>query len=256
MSCFVKNWRYAAILLALGCTYSAPVLANEDQALFMKATQAYEKGDFAAAEESFGKLLSAGNDSPVVWYDLGNSYYRLGKNGSALWAFKEAERRQPRWEDLKANIVLVEQKAVDELPPLHPSWQQTLFFWHFIFSAIERAVLFVIFNLLFWSLLVANKIRRHEMTSVAIALSLVLTLATGSSLAKELFFTQPEGVVKVPAAKVHSAGSVNAQELFEIHECTQFFIEEEQNGWLLINLSDGKRGWVSADDVAYSKSLK
>ena len=106
----------------------------------------------------------------------------------SAFTMRPAECRQPRWEDLKANIVLVEQKAVDELPPLHPSWQQTLFFWHFIFSARERAVLFIIFNLLFWSLLVANKIRRHEMTSVAIALSLALTLATGSSLAKELFF--------------------------------------------------------------------
>lgn len=242
--------------LGLALILPAPLAKAADNSRlmsFMAATQAYNNGDYATAEKGFSDLIAQDGESGAVWYNLGNTYYRQGQNGAALWAFKEARKLAPRWDNLDTNIALVTQKAVDELPPLHPAWQRTLFFWHYIFSARERLVLLALCNLIFWSLLIIGRKRPNELTSLGQVISLVLLLAMGGSLIAENFFTREEGVIRTATAKIHSAGDVSSQVLFELHECTELFIENDQNGWLQISLSDGKRGWVAADDVAYRK---
>ncbi len=240
-----------AVLAFLPGALAAEAAAENNDRLFFQATEAYEKGDFAAAGAGFRELIKSGRAGAGSWYNLGNSYYRSGQNGAALWAFKEAEKLAPRWDNLGANLALLKLKAVDELPPLQATWRRTLFFGHYIFSFKERLVLLLVFNALFFGLLMAFKRKKSDLLSMGLIFSLFLTLFFASSLLKERFFTTPEGVVKVPVAAVRSAGNTNAQKLFELHECTELFVEEEQNGWLLVSLSDGKRGWVNEEAIAW-----
>ncbi len=239
--------------VAPGAEAATTASAASGDRLFFKATEAYEKGDFSAAAQGFSALLAAGQEGAGIWYNLGNSYYRSGQNGAALWAFKEASRLAPRWDNLEANLALLKLKAIDELPPLHATWQRTIFFWHYVFSFKERLILLAIFNALFWALLIISARKKSDLLSMATIFALAFTLAFGASLVKEQFFTTPEGVVKTPSVTVRSAGLSTAQALFELHECTELFVEEEQNGWLLISLSDGKRGWVNEEAIAWRR---
>jgi Ca-activated chloride channel family protein len=86
---------------------------------------AYERGDFAAAAETFEDpmwkgtaLYRAGRfedalqsfarvDSAESYYDQGNALAKLGKLPEAVASYEEALKRQPDWSEAKANLELV-----------------------------------------------------------------------------------------------------------------------------------------------------
>lgn len=48
---------------------------------------------------------------------------------------------------------------------------------------------------------------------------------------------------------VKSAPSVNSDDVFELHEGTKVKVLDELDNWKEIKLSDGKTGWISAEDL-------
>jgi lysophospholipase L1-like esterase len=68
-----------------------PTLPNdpEQRAVLRTGAEAYVRGDFAAAEEAFGRAVAKQPDVPLATYDLGVTQLRLGRSDGGL---KELER--------------------------------------------------------------------------------------------------------------------------------------------------------------------
>ena len=75
------------------------------------ASQAYRRGDFAAAAQQYGKL-----DSADAHYNRGNALAKAGQYPQAIAAYDEALKRQPGMEDAIANRRAV-QDAMKRKPP-------------------------------------------------------------------------------------------------------------------------------------------
>jgi len=105
LSCF------AVIVLLLSIPWQ-PVRAAADGAQrFEEGIRAFRAGDYQAALQSFLDALRAGLDTPGLRYDLGTTYYRLGR-------YAEAEREfqvlapDPKWAPLAHyNLGLTAQRA-------------------------------------------------------------------------------------------------------------------------------------------------
>ena len=79
--------RRALIVAAALCAlqFVAPARAKADsQATFEAANAAYDKGSYAEARKGYESLLAAGVDHEVVFYNLGNTYFRQGQLGRAI----------------------------------------------------------------------------------------------------------------------------------------------------------------------------
>lgn len=74
--------------LVLVCLLPAPAAAQEADHLFQRAIEAFRNQDFARAAELFQKARAAGMESPVLSYNLGATYYRLGRLAKARTAFR------------------------------------------------------------------------------------------------------------------------------------------------------------------------
>lgn len=93
---------FGLLCLVLG---SSPLVAA-GEAAFEQANRQFQAGEFAAAAAGYEQLLAAGGPRAAVFYNLGNSYQRLGQYGPAILAYERARLLTPRDPDLLANLAL------------------------------------------------------------------------------------------------------------------------------------------------------
>ncbi|HXV28151.1 MAG TPA: tetratricopeptide repeat protein, partial [bacterium] len=75
-----------------------------DVSTFQQANQEYRAGHFNKAADLYKELLETYPRLAVVYYNLGNSYFREGKLGEAILAYERARYYEPRDEDIQFNL--------------------------------------------------------------------------------------------------------------------------------------------------------
>ena len=116
--------RLLAVVLIGVLALSAPGLAQNDFAdLAQQATVAYEDGDYETAITQYIRLIDAGVNDAVVYFNLGNAYYQTGEVGRSLVNYRRAHRLIPRDSQLNENIARVRAQRVnlagDETDPFN-----------------------------------------------------------------------------------------------------------------------------------------
>jgi len=101
------------------------------------AGSAFENGDFQEAAELFQQEIEASGPNASLLYNLGNSYYRLGKFGRAIHAYEQALVIDPNAADIRTNLKL----ARDELASFDADHPSTLKKWTRALSLNQWATL-------------------------------------------------------------------------------------------------------------------
>ena len=97
-----------ACLSVSGAGARAAAGADQDiQSLFNKACDLYEAGDFASAGNDLEEIRATGRRNAVVYYNLGNCFYKQGQMGRAVANYRRALMLSPRDGDAAANLDLV-----------------------------------------------------------------------------------------------------------------------------------------------------
>jgi len=92
--------------------------ASENQLVIAKANKAYAEGLFTKAVELYKQVLTSGNESWELYYNLGNSYYKLNDFTSAILYYEKAKKLNPGNEDINFNIKVTNNKIADRIEPL------------------------------------------------------------------------------------------------------------------------------------------
>lgn len=77
------------------------------------ADSAYNAGRYKEAAELYSQIIEKEGVSAVLLYDLGNSYYRLGKDGEAMVCYERAYKLDPGNELINQNIDFLRSKVAD-----------------------------------------------------------------------------------------------------------------------------------------------
>ena len=87
------------------CGFFAQGATNDTAAdkLFYQANAAYKESKYDRAIENYEKLIKSGLESPNLYYNLGNSYFKKGEAGKAIVNYERAKRFIPNDSDLKSN---------------------------------------------------------------------------------------------------------------------------------------------------------
>ena len=88
--------------------------------LFDEANNFFIKENYKESVEIYELIIESGLENSAVFYNLGNSYYRLKDIGQAIWAYRNANRLSPRDEDIAYNLNIAEANKIDRInsPPL------------------------------------------------------------------------------------------------------------------------------------------
>lgn len=217
---------------------------------------AYTKEDYATAAQIYEGLLSDG-ESADVYYNLGNSYYKLGEIAKSILNYERALLLQPGNGDIRANLEVARAKAIDkvELVPeiFFISWIKSLinimsvdaWAWWGIVS-----FLFFIVALYFFIFSKQVVLKKIGFTASIVLLMITVCANIFASEQKEHLVNRTSAIVMNPSVTVRSTPSESGTSLFILHEGRKVSIKDKSmREWTEISLEDGKVGWVPASSI-------
>ncbi len=101
-------------IFALIITALISVMATSAMTLAEKADSAYNHEDFVQAVRLYHQAITADGVSPELYYNLANSYYRIGKMGRAVIYYERALKLDPSFKDARTNLEFVKTRIIDK----------------------------------------------------------------------------------------------------------------------------------------------
>lgn len=89
------------------------VLTTQAASLAEQGDSAYTADDFQQAAEFYAKAAETEGTSSALFYNLGNTYYRMGQLGKAILNYERALKLDPTNEDARANLAFVNSRIID-----------------------------------------------------------------------------------------------------------------------------------------------
>ncbi len=236
---------------------SAVAQLEQNRSLFRQANQQYQESSFEAALETYQKILDSGHESGALFYNIGNTHFKLGELGRAILNYERAQRLMPRNQDVKANLALSRSLATDAITPLPTFWPFQVLKWWVHLLPIFWLVLIVGVSYLVAAaafivriLTQGPRVRLWATRSAVGAMVTVVVFGVNLAVTELGIGVHEEGIILVRSVPVHSAPSDDTSlELFTIHEGTKVRIEQQAEDWLEIVLEDGKVGWVGTEVI-------
>jgi tetratricopeptide (TPR) repeat protein len=253
---FLAAGKFLTLSEASPLTSLAPLLAPIDKAsaeLFLVANQSYDAGEYQKALTQYLELLNRHHKTSEIYFNIGNTYFRKGDLGKAIYFFQQALQINPANGNAQFNLNFAREKAVDRIQlPAAANFSIAklssaipINYKNFIFLALGSFSAFLIF----WGITLH---RRQALIIWSKNFFLATFIVCSFFVFLHLNAQHDIGVITAKSADVKSAIGKDGVTLFVIHEGTEFYVEKikeipggQGNAWLLISLYDGKRGWVN-----------
>ena len=229
--------------------------AQSLDALFNQANNDFWNGEYDKALAGYQKLEGLGVKDPVLSYNLGTTYARLGKLGPAVLQYERALKLDPGQDDVRHNLEVIREfvarraseagRDADLVPAAGP-WRAMLD----RFSSFGAAVTFVIFHLALFLVLGVRRFVYQEMPrltlGVAAGVLFILATATGAvAVGKWHHDTHvKEAVVLESGAIDVMEGPKSEVKRFAIEEGSRVEVLENAQGWTRLLDGEGRDGWV------------
>ena len=231
------------LICLLGC-------GGAGQTEFDAGVAAVRGGDQRGAIHHFVQTLEAGGRHPATYHGLGNALYRGGHVGPAIAAWRRGLHLAPRNGDIAANLDLAQHQTRDRLTA--PASHREAFFWASAFSPREMGLLASACAAAGLVIAVVARIRRSRSglsqprrtavwTWVLLAISALLAASTLDTLDH-----RQGAVVVVTEVSARSTLGPDGVDLFVLHEGAEVTVGDTAQGHTLIELSDGRKGWLSS----------
>lgn len=217
---------------------------------------AYMRNDYAAAIQIYEGLLQQG-EAAEVYYNLGNSYYKVDNIARAILNYERALLLEPGNGDIRANLEIARAKTIDKVTPV-----PDIFFVGWIKSLINCMSAdawakwgVASFILLLASLALFFFARQSTGKKVGFAgsilfLLLVIVSNLFASQQKSKLTNRNDAIVLSPSVTVRSTPSESGTSLFVLHEGHKVEIKDgSMREWKEIRLEDGKVGWLPASAI-------
>jgi len=236
----------AALVLALPLAAAGSGRDRE----YQEADRAYREARYQAAYDGYARLLGTEVADGNLLYNLGNAAFRLNQNGRAILFYERARLLLPRDADLRFNLGHAREQIRDVIPAPE-SIVGTAFFWLGSLTLAELFWCFAAANLLFWGILVARIFSRSEWTNSLLFLLLAAWLLAGASFGLKWQQTRGDDRAVILPTEVNVLAGPDSRDtlIFKLHEGTIVHLERSEEGWYLIRLPDGRRGWLRAESA-------
>ena len=235
----------------------ASVLAYGQETTKAQADSAYINNDYANAVYLYEDILANQGESADIYYNLGNSYYKMDNIAKAILNYEKALMLNPGNGDIRFNLELAQSKTVDKVTPMSEvflvTWMKSLTNtmseqgWSKL--AIASFILTLLGLVLYFF---SKKIAMKKIGFIsALCLMLVCILANVfASSQKSKAQSHSSAIIMEPSVTVTSTPNEGGTELFILHEGRKVMIKDNtMREWKEIQLEDGNAGWVPASVI-------
>ncbi|MCK5804145.1 MAG: hypothetical protein KAI66_15015 [Lentisphaeria bacterium] len=236
-------------------------LYTQAKACFRKGNELVKNDPNQAREQfrmavlRFERIVREGDvENGRLYYNIGNTYFRMGDVGRALLNYRRAERYIPNDLNLQQNLANARSRRTDRVEESEGKRiLRTVLFWHYDFSMGQRARAFAVLHVLFWCLCSLRLFKRISWVSWSVVLCGLPALLLAASLASEAMHearVRP-GVVLAREAIAYKGDADTYEKAFTepLHAGTEFVVIEDRGQWIEIQLADRRTCWLPAGDI-------
>ena len=249
--------RFSILFFLIGlcfiCGYSC-LSAMQADALFLSGNKRYASGEYQAALETYQSLIKNNQKNGPIYYNLGNTYFKLGKKGMALLHYERARQYLENDDDLNENILFLKETLNLNEKNTSRSWAESVsvyiqdkitvqicqFISYGIYLVIIVVLSIAIFNM---------KLRRRYiitlLTTVCCFIISLFFLKATYNIKKN----RTDGIVITPMAVVRYSPSFSGAVALKLTEGTTVEVIRHYNDWKHIRLNKSQSGWVTDDMV-------
>lgn len=222
--------------------FDQAVAAARDDA--KQAESLYQK-----AAAGFEALRAAGVDNAALQYNLGNTYFRLGRLGRSIAQYRRAARFAPTDAQILANLNYAREQVE---PRIRPSGERALLeriaFWHYTIPLAGRYWISAVCSICGWAALIDWLRARWRPMATAGVLLVAVGLANAVSVAVQLRTEShtPAAVVVSDEATLRLGRGEGYDPALDqpLGPGVEVRIRNERGGWAEVELFDGQTGWL------------
>jgi len=254
-----KQYIFLLVLFLSGGFYSINSYGvNYVNELFNKANKEYHDRNYQQAIDDYLKINSQNYQSPELYYNLGNCYYKTDSIGKSILFYEKAKRLSPSDEAIAFNLQLANLKVTDKIEPVSDfilvQWWNNLVRSIAADSWAVCAIVLLwigLMVLLFFFFSPSLNVRKVSFFGGAIFLFLSAVIFTFTFSRYHYDTTVKYGVIIYSTAHIMSEPDDKSKELFVLHEGIKVRLLSSSDNYNNIELPDGKQGWV--EDGALGK---
>ncbi len=245
---FKKVWLFFGSIIILNLS---TVAAQGQDSLFSRANEAYQNSDFATAIHYYTEIVNQGNEGAILFYNLGNSYYKNGENAKAILWYERALRLAPQNEDIQHNLLFVNQTLIDKIDKIPQVFIVKL--WDNISKSMTSrnwAIASIVFSFLIFSfialLILSGRqwVRMLSFFSIIITSILLIFSILFAVRENNRYQKMPEAIIMESVVTTKSTPTESSSNLFVIHAGLKVSITDQVGEWYEIKIQNGEKGWV------------
>ena len=231
-------------LLVIAFLSFLPAFSQSD---LQQAEDLYRQGKFSAALSAYETILKNYPNDPFVYYNIGNCYFKMGRNGLAAANYYRAFKLAPRDGDIRHNLTLALESGGERFVPAGMPLVLHKAFFYLSDTELKGCVfaLFWVASLLiFWCLI------RKKWNHLATLACLLLLISGGWLYARVRLAQDVLAVVAAPVAEIRSGPGTNFPASASAAQGHLVTILDEKDSWyeVVVN-SQGIKGWLEKDTV-------
>lgn len=247
-----KKYIHNCIFILIGIFLSVNLFAQEENTqLWEKANAFFTTEDYQQAASVYEQILQSGEESAKLYFNLGNTYYKLGDVNKAILNFERAKVLAPHDADIEFNLQIANQFVVtkiEDIPqPFFLRWRASVInkyptdTWSSV-SIVAFILFFIFLGFFIFS-------RRAAIKRTAFWFGIIAVVFSGftfsfASQQKKAIKNRNHAIVFCPRVTVKSSPSQTGTDLFLIYEGLKIEITDSLDTWKEIKLADGNEGWL------------
>ena len=242
------------IFLFAGLSLAAETVKKAPTQLFYSGNNFYEKRDYLKALEEYVKIIDMKLESGNLYYNVGNSFFKLGKLGYAILSYEKARKFMPQDSDLKSNLAYARSLTAAAAftasrNPICKVINAPFAEFNINAIAISGAVFYLILALIL-TLFILNPFAARKFR-FALIVFVILFLLNLSAFAVRYYETEilKYGIVLQKNTECRYEPIDVSTTYYKLQAGDEVLILKTRNGWRQITRIDGKIGWVKKNSV-------
>jgi len=229
---------------------------TENVVKFQKGVQDYNKGDYLNAINLFTDIIKNGEHSKQLYFNLGNTYYKLNDIPNSIYYYEKALKLDPNDIDTLNNLAYTQNMLIDKIDVLPSNQLSNILINISNFLSINQWLSFGIISIYIFLLLFIlyflkrdsnSKKKYFTFSSILFCISIVFIVTGVTKFENQKSNT--EAIIFDKKIDFRTEPNYRSDVQFNLHEGTKVKLKEELGDWVLVELSNGASGWVELNSI-------
>lgn len=228
---------------------------GNNKEVFEQANEAYKNEKYVEAQDLYLQIIENGQVSWALFYNLGNTFYRLNDMPKAILYYEKARKLNPSKTDILENLKIAKNNIEDKSSTFSDS-DILSFFNKIIYAAhsntwaiLSLVSLFAMAFLIIGTYLLNKVSIKRAFLLFALAFLALSIIMYAFSQIQKSEFTKSEAIIMESSVTITSEPKENATNLFILHAGSKVEIIETNQDWVKIKYDNDKSGWMHSNQL-------